>query len=297
VFLPGRAPQFVGDIAGGMKREGQKVEGGENGGQALFAVAEIVFDVVAFGFQYIECLIFDFPSGTTAGGQFGDIVGADRKISDEAIAIGDGAAGVENLDLEPVDLQGIVAVAQRDILDPTVTVDDFDLTALDRFFVALKIDPGDVFLDQGMRGRLADEDEMPVDGADGLAQGLAGEQIVAEIDRAKPGVVRPVGRQPPLRSGVLTVLFFRAILRGNEFWFERDDLVVPGSDQSYPQHRVEILLLALAALPGRAIVSMDVLGAEILGPVEGDQHMVSQPLERLQAALQPFQDRDRIGED
>jgi len=50
VFLPGRAPQFVGDIAGGMKREGQKVEGGENGGQVLFAVAEIVFDVVAFGF-------------------------------------------------------------------------------------------------------------------------------------------------------------------------------------------------------------------------------------------------------
>jgi len=96
---------------------------------------------------------------------------ADRKISDEAIAIGDGAAGVENLALEPIDLQGIVAVAPRDVVDPTVTVDDLDLTALDRFFVGLKIDPGDAFLDKGMRGRLADEDEMPVDGADGFAQG------------------------------------------------------------------------------------------------------------------------------
>jgi hypothetical protein len=34
------------------------------------------------------------------------------------------------------------------------------LTTLDGLFVGLKVDPGDVFLDQGMRGRLADEDEM-----------------------------------------------------------------------------------------------------------------------------------------
>jgi hypothetical protein len=33
-----------------MKREGQKVEGDENGGQVLFAVAEIVFEIVTFGF-------------------------------------------------------------------------------------------------------------------------------------------------------------------------------------------------------------------------------------------------------
>jgi hypothetical protein len=33
-----------------MKREGQKVEGDENRGQVLFAVAEIVFAMIAFGF-------------------------------------------------------------------------------------------------------------------------------------------------------------------------------------------------------------------------------------------------------
>ena len=92
-------------------------------------------------------------------------------------------------------------------------MDDFALTALDRFFVGLKVDPGDVFLDQGMRGRFADEDEMPVEGEDGLAQGLAGEEIVAEINRVEPGILLAVGREPPLRCGVLAVLFFRAILR------------------------------------------------------------------------------------
>jgi len=45
-LFPGRAPQFVGDVAGGMKREGQKVEGNENRGKVLLAVAEIVFEMV-----------------------------------------------------------------------------------------------------------------------------------------------------------------------------------------------------------------------------------------------------------
>ena len=45
-------------------------------------------------------------------------------------------------------------------MDPTITVDVFLLAALDDVFVGPKVDPGDVFLDQGMRGRLADEDEM-----------------------------------------------------------------------------------------------------------------------------------------
>jgi len=49
-FFPGRTPQFVSNIAGGMNGEGQKVEGDENACQVLLAVAEIVFDVVAFVF-------------------------------------------------------------------------------------------------------------------------------------------------------------------------------------------------------------------------------------------------------
>ena len=89
------------------------------------------------------------------------------------ISIGHLTSGIEDLDFEPVDFQGVLAVAQRDALDPTITVDVFLLAALDGVFVSLKVDPGDVFLDQGMRGRLADEDEMPVNGKDGLAQRLA----------------------------------------------------------------------------------------------------------------------------
>ena len=54
-------------------------------------------------------------------------------------------------------------------MDPTKAVDDFVLTALDDFVVGLKLDPGDVFLDQRMRGWFANEDEMAADGEDVLA--------------------------------------------------------------------------------------------------------------------------------
>jgi len=59
--------------------------------------------------------------------------------------------------------------------------------------------------------------------------------------------------------------------------FSRDDVVVPGSDQGCPEHRVEILLVVLAALPRRAIVTTDFLGAEILGPVQDGEDRHERP--------------------
>ena len=54
----------------------------------LLAVADIVFEMGTFGFQHIECLVLDLPAGPTAGSEFSDIVGANRKIGIEAVAIG-----------------------------------------------------------------------------------------------------------------------------------------------------------------------------------------------------------------
>jgi hypothetical protein len=53
-FFPGCAPELITEIASGMKSEGQKVEGHKDGGQVLLAVTEIMLEMVAFGFQYIE---------------------------------------------------------------------------------------------------------------------------------------------------------------------------------------------------------------------------------------------------
>src|SRR5690349_9750493 len=62
-------------------------------------------------------------------------------------------------------------------------MDDVLLAALDRLLDHRQVDPGEILLDQRMRRRLADEEKVPADIEHRLAERLAGEQVVAEIDR------------------------------------------------------------------------------------------------------------------
>jgi hypothetical protein len=64
---------------------------------------------------------------------------------------------------------------------------------------------------------------------DGLAKRLAGEQVVAEIDRIECGVAPSMRGQPALGGGVLAILLLRAVLRGDEFRLQRITLSCPGA--------------------------------------------------------------------
>ena len=59
--LPGVDPQLVDGVADGVEGEGQPVHGGDHHGEVLFAVPEIVFEVVKVVSQDIEGLVLDFP--------------------------------------------------------------------------------------------------------------------------------------------------------------------------------------------------------------------------------------------
>ena len=59
---------------------------------------------------------------------------------------------------------------------------------------------------------------------------------------------------------------------------------------------MEILLAILAAQPCRAMRTMDGLGAEILGSIERDQHVIVQPAEAVQAPRHRLQRGQSIGE-
>jgi hypothetical protein len=56
-----------------MACEARQIKDREHRRQMLFAVPEIVLEVVSLGFQDIERLVLYFPSGPAAGGEFGDI--------------------------------------------------------------------------------------------------------------------------------------------------------------------------------------------------------------------------------
>jgi hypothetical protein len=95
-------------------------------------VTKVVFDVVSLGLENVERFVFNLPASTAAGGEFSDIVGSNREVGDEAVAIGDFAAGVDDLDLESIDEEAIFAAAQRNVADPAAAEDGLFLTAFDR---------------------------------------------------------------------------------------------------------------------------------------------------------------------
>ena len=91
---------------------------------------EIVFEVVAVVFQDIEGLVFDFPSGSGAVGDLGDIGFVDREAGDEGPLIGDLAPGVGDGQCDPVDETGVIALAQGNIVEPSQMMPS-QLAALD----------------------------------------------------------------------------------------------------------------------------------------------------------------------
>jgi len=56
--------------------------------------------------------------------------------------------------------------------------------------------------------------------------------------------------QPAFGGHVLAILLLRAVLRDDELWLQRDDLVMAGRHQRRGQHAVEVFSFALASEPG-----------------------------------------------
>lgn len=124
------------------------------------------------------------------------------------------------------------------------------LAALHRLLDHRQVDPGEILLDQRMRRRLADEEKVPAHVQHRLAERLAGEQVIAEINRIEGGVAPSMRGQPALGRHGLAILLLGPVLRDDEFRLQRDDFVMSGRHQRGGQHGVEIFGLALASEPG-----------------------------------------------
>ena len=94
----GGSPDKIGEIGGGVEREGEQVERDEDAGESFFAVPEIVLEIISFGLEHVERLVLDLPSGAPAGREFGDVAGRYREVRDEVVGLpairGDGATRV-----------------------------------------------------------------------------------------------------------------------------------------------------------------------------------------------------------
>jgi hypothetical protein len=103
-FPRGCSPGLVRQFADGMAGEGQQIEDRWHRRQAFFAMTEVVFKIVAFGFQNVERFVFDLPPGAAGGGECGDVLAADLQVGDEAVAISRLTVGVANFNHQPIDV-------------------------------------------------------------------------------------------------------------------------------------------------------------------------------------------------
>ncbi len=86
----------------------------------------------------------------------------------------------------------------------------------DPLFVYGEFDAVEPVVERGVRSRLGNEQEMAANRLDGLANRLAGIEIVTEIDRFQPRQAGPVGDQPAPRRPALAVLLLLPVLGNDE---------------------------------------------------------------------------------
>ena len=139
----GLCPERLEGVAEAVEGEGQEVHGSQEGREVLLAVAEVVLEVIAVVLEHVEGLVLDLPARSAGRGELGDIGLVDPQVCDEAVPVGHLAGRVDNLDLEPVDQERILAVADRDAAQPAVAV-GLDVAALlDALLVLRRLDPGE----------------------------------------------------------------------------------------------------------------------------------------------------------
>ena len=97
----------------------------------LWPWPKLCLSSVAVVFQYVEALVLDLPARPAAGDDLGDIVLGDGKAGHPGHGIFDLALGVDTLEGNPVDQDRVLAVAQRDRLDPAITERLFRIAAAD----------------------------------------------------------------------------------------------------------------------------------------------------------------------
>ena len=191
-------------------------------------------------------------------------------------------AATADFDRQPVDFERIFAVTDRNFTEP-LEMERFKLVALvfAPAFELWQFNAVQVLLDELVRAGLAVEDEVTVGLFENLlADGLVGVEVVAEIDRPK-ALIEGAGMlsQQAFDGFGFVVLFFVAVLRGDELHCQRQDLLVLGRHQHC--HRGVVMIFGAGGfmISRRALNTMDFIRAVKLFAIDCDERPVIENLE------------------
>ena len=187
-----------------MDRESDQIERDEDRREVVFAVAEIVFEIVPLRFQGVERLVLDFPPCSSGGGEVLDVVGVDRQVGNEAVARGDLAIGVADDDFQPIDVERVLAVADGHARHPAPSVGEALFSALDDLGQRRNFDADQRPVSRLVAVGFADKQKVRADGPDRLADGLFRIDVVAQIDRIETAVTGRVRFEPAAQRSAFT---------------------------------------------------------------------------------------------
>ena len=132
-----------------------------------------------------------------------------------------------------------------------------------------------------VRAFLAGEDEIVAIILHHFGDGLAGEEVVAEINGpqwAKPFAMLMV---PPLHSVAFAILLLGTILSRDEFGIQRDHPGMARRHDRCRQQGVVVIDLAIGVRARQAIRAAELFRAKILGSVPGQENSATQPSKGL----------------
>lgn len=267
---------LIGQFQQGVQAKGQQVHCRQEAGEMLFAVTEVVFQMIAPVFEHVVVFVFNLPARPAGSHQPGHVVGAEEPVGDVTVAVKHRALGVGDGQLAPVDLQGIGSLSQRHAVGPLIVV-IFPAVALafdPRFEgvqVAAFFQGVHPFGQIGVGVGFAGEEKMEVMQQHLPAEGLMGVKIVAQQRVVAGGVTLGVGGQPAFGGGDFAVLFLVSVLRRDEFGPQRQDLGMAGAHNDRSDGAVVISQLPVGMLDARAIGAVKVLGTEIPGGIQRDK--------------------------
>ena len=255
-----------------MEGECEQIQRQQQIGQSLVPVSKVMLHVIAQVFQHVKGFIFDFPSGSAALCELHDIVTIDIYRSDKTVAIGPFIVALANdLDGQPVDLQGVFAILDGHLQCPLITPGfGFAVGFSHRDSFGLQRDAVEIFIQGLVRGRFRDEQEITAELNDFPTQRLSRIQVIAQVKRSQVLIARVILIQPSFGGIVFTVLFAGTILGDDEFGSKRNHAMMFGCHDGGAQYVVMIRGDALAGA-GAALAAVNVPGVVELGGVECDQ--------------------------
>jgi len=111
---------LVEQVQHGMKEEGQDVEGSEQGGEMLLAVAEIVFQIVTLRLEGVVILVFHLPPGPSGLNHLGHGVIGKGVAGDKGVVVSHPTVRTAHREFTPVHPQGILPISEGHVVEITV---------------------------------------------------------------------------------------------------------------------------------------------------------------------------------